>query len=397
MKILHINTASGRGGSSVSVELLHQELKNRTNTSSKLLVGFDSSQDYTDVIEISSKFWRLVNIAINRLTGLDSIWYPCVSKNKLKTWIDWADLVHIHNLHGYFFPLRFLKLLQHKPVIWTLRDYWLITGRCAYFKSCRQWTGGCGKCPDRKAYPRTWLIDLSRWMLRRKKTHLSQLKNITLVAISRQLHDIIGQSYLRKYHSVVIYNAIQLQNIEVPKGNHKHTIAFCSLYLNDEIKGYRKFIDILKQLSHKDMYRVVFFGHRLPTRDKSGLKNGGFEVIEHGYVKSRREVAILLCSAHLFVSTSLDEAFGKTTVEALACGVPVMCFDIPIMREIGGQYALYSPAFDVEAFARNIDRFFHTPYPYPAEELQRYAKNFSVSRMTQAYIDLYQRILANRL
>ena len=58
------------------------------------------------------------------------------------------DIVHIHNVHGYFlhYPLlcRFLAE-RGKPVIWTVHDCWLFTGHCYHYSAagCRRWQTGC--------------------------------------------------------------------------------------------------------------------------------------------------------------------------------------------------------------------------------------------------------------
>lgn len=48
---------------------------------------------------------------------------------------------------------------------------------------------------------------------------------------------------------------------------------------------------------------------------------------------------------------SLYEGFGLPAVEAMAWGVPLLLSDIPVLREVGGDAALYAPADDVDAWA----------------------------------------------
>ena len=45
------------------------------------------------------------------------------------------------------------------------------------------------------------------------------------------------------------------------------------------------------------------------------------------------------------------EGFGLPVAEALACGAPLLASDIPVLREVGGDAAVYRPVGDVPAWA----------------------------------------------
>ena len=64
------------------------------------------------------------------------------------------DIVHIHNIHGYFlnYPVLFEYLSKSGiPVVWTVHDCWLYTGHCYYYSyiQCNKWESGCGDCPHK--------------------------------------------------------------------------------------------------------------------------------------------------------------------------------------------------------------------------------------------------------
>ena len=58
------------------------------------------------------------------------------------------DVIHLHNLHGYYLNVEvlfnYLKTSQI-PVVWTLHDCWPFTGHCTYFDyvNCFRWQTGC--------------------------------------------------------------------------------------------------------------------------------------------------------------------------------------------------------------------------------------------------------------
>lgn len=65
--------------------------------------------------------------------------------------------------------------------------------------------------------------------------------------------------------------------------------------------------------------------------------------------------------ADVVVLPSRYEGFGFPVVEAMACGTPVLCNDIPVLREVGGDAALYANAEDPAGFASALRRLLDDP------------------------------------
>ncbi|MEA2194126.1 MAG: hypothetical protein QOG42_560 [Solirubrobacteraceae bacterium] len=59
-------------------------------------------------------------------------------------------------------------------------------------------------------------------------------------------------------------------------------------------------------------------------------------------------LAAIYSGAHALVFPSDDEGVGLPTVEALACGTPVVATDIPVLREVLGDRATFVDAGDLE-------------------------------------------------
>jgi len=59
------------------------------------------------------------------------------------------------------------------------------------------------------------------------------------------------------------------------------------------------------------------------------------------------DLAAILTGARALVFPSDDEGYGLPPVEALACGTPVVCTDVPALREVLGDRATYVPFGDL--------------------------------------------------
>jgi glycosyltransferase involved in cell wall biosynthesis len=70
----------------------------------------------------------------------------------------------------------------------------------------------------------------------------------------------------------------------------------------------------------------------------------------------RDELLQLYARAQAFVYPSTFEGFGMPVLEAMAAGIPVACSDIPPLREVAGEAALFFDPTDEDAIAIALDR-----------------------------------------
>lgn len=87
------------------------------------------------------------------------------------------DIVHLHNIHGYYLDVDslFKYLKQSKRnVVWTLHDCWAMTGHCSHFTmaQCEQWKTHCSHCIQKKEYPACYGISNANKNFERKKRPL---------------------------------------------------------------------------------------------------------------------------------------------------------------------------------------------------------------------------------
>jgi glycosyltransferase involved in cell wall biosynthesis len=75
-----------------------------------------------------------------------------------------------------------------------------------------------------------------------------------------------------------------------------------------------------------------------------------------GYV-SDEQLALLYQNAQAFVFPTLSEGFGLPGLEAMSLGCPVLCSDIPVLKEIYGQAAEYFDPSKPKDIAQKIVDF----------------------------------------
>ncbi|WP_106849580.1 glycosyltransferase family 1 protein [Blastococcus sp. Marseille-P5729] len=89
---------------------------------------------------------------------------------------------------------------------------------------------------------------------------------------------------------------------------------------------------------------------------------------------------------------SLEEGFGLPTIEALACGVPVLASDIAVFREVLDDQATLVDPLEVESIAAGIDQLVREPQGTATSRRER-AAGFSWTQCAVRTYAAYQRAL----
>lgn len=250
------------------------------------------------------------------------------------------DVVHLHNPHDSFLGIRDIQTIQKQcPIVWTLHDFWALTGHCAFPVGCEdRWKEGCIHCEHLNNYPRI-RTDVSSRLFQEKEIYLTG-QGIHYAVPSEWMKDCFLESYLRKETCSVIYNSLPVSEWKVLEKEHlrekygmqegKFVLAFVAADLKIPQKGMARLLEVLKGLD-PDRFSLVMAG-KCSEEWKEALQ--AFEVLDFGYVKEQTKMNEFYALADLLVNPSTYETFGLVNIEAMASGTPVAAFDVCVMPEV---------------------------------------------------------------
>lgn len=252
------------------------------------------------------------------------------------------DVIQLHNIHGYYLNLKVLfKYLKkcNKKIVWTLHDCWAFTGHCTHFTypKCDMWKNGCnGECIRKQDYPSSNLKSNAEKNYKLKKELFSGIDNLTIVTPSQWLKELVKQSFLKDYNVEVINNGIDL-NVFKPTNTidirrkysiqKEKKIILGAASVWNERKGLEDFIK-LSEVLEKD-YIIVLVG-----LNKKQIKQLPSNIIGIERTENINELANLYTQADVFFNPSKEETFSLVTVEAMACGTPVVAYDYSAPSEL---------------------------------------------------------------
>jgi glycosyltransferase involved in cell wall biosynthesis len=319
------------------------------------------------------------------------------------------DMIHAHNLHGWYFDLNYLaRLSQQIPVGITLHDEWLLTGHCSYSFDCLRWEKGCGHCPYLDTYPaiardgtaHTW----------KHKHQIYQKAHFFITTPSQWLMDRVKRSMLASFQSQIIPYGIDL-SIYHPADRQA---ARAALDLPQDTTVLLFVANHLKTSQFKDfaiLQQVIArLALQIPPKSKLMLLTLGNEAsdVQPGHIPVRHlpyepdpvNVARFYQAADIFLHPARVDNFPLTIMETMACGTPVIASAVGGIPEqiIHGKTGYLAPAGDAEAFANQIQDLItdhdkcKVMGDYAASEA---ARRFDLSRQTTAYLDWYQDIITN--
>ena len=184
---------------------------------------------------------------------------------------------------------------------------------------------------------------------------------------------------------------------------NKFTISENYILCVSVLKPTKNIVGLLKAFKvYKDKYKgdlqlVIVgskgWGYKHVERAYNELEFSKGEVVFLGYVE-KDDLPKLYSGARFFVLLSLDEGFGFPVLEAMACGTPVICSDIPALREVGEDAVKYVCPTDPQVVAQAIHKIDGNDADIQAriEKGLKQASKFSWKKSNLEILDFMERL-----
>ncbi len=351
---------------------------------------------------VSSCFEEKIHAAFSLLLDAHGL-ASTIGTKRLVKWIEKIkpDVIHLHNIHGYYLNYKVLfeyLATLNTPIIWTLHDFWVITGHCAHFDyiGCNKWKTECNNCPQRGTYPKSLFLDKSKRNFNVKKKYFTSVQNMTITPVSKWVGKLVAESFLGSYPIQPIYNGIDTEIFKKTKSDLRKRLGLEGKFVMVAVaapwyplKGMNDYFELSKHLAAD--FQIIMIGLK-PEQIKQ-LPEG---IIGIEKTQNQEELAAYYSMADVVLNLSYQETFGMTTVEGLSCGTPGIVYNKTASPE------LVTPDTGRVIEAGNISELLNAIYEiknigksaFSKACRERVLTYFDKDKQFNKYIELYERLIA---
>lgn len=398
MKVLQINAVNNYGSTGRNCAEIAQFLEENNNV---CITAYSVGKSTKNSVKISSTFEQKMHSLLSRIFGLQGYFSP-ISTYKLKKYIMKfrPDVVHLNNMHASYINIKELLLFLGKnkiPVVVTLHDCWLFTGKCTHYKriECYKWIYGCNNCPQLKEDHKSWFFDHTKKMWDDKYLGFRSIEKLAVIGVSDWITNEARKSVFFE-HALLherIYNWVNLETFYYRENNLKSSLCILGKKVVlgvasvwNEKKGLSVFLNLAKRFGNDCV--VVLIG-------KMPQSKHGANVVTIGAVSNERELADYYSIADVFLQLSQEETFGKVVAESLACGTPVITNKYTANPElIDSTCGIVLEDSDIESIYSACKSIFEKGKGfYQANCVDRAKKWFSAEKNIPRYVEVYLKML----
>lgn len=362
MKNVAIINNGDRGSTGNIAKNLHRDLKNK-GFNSYLCYGRGEYSNSDDAYKTDSDWELKCHAMMTRISGRQGFYSKRATSRLLAKFDEWKiDTVFIVCIHGYY--INETKLYEYIAnhnirLVHIMIDEYAYTGKCAYCDGCERYRVGCGKCPHKKDYPSSILLDGSKAVFNAKRQSYSRLKNAIFVGPQFVVEQAHKSPLFMNLKTEILDEAVDMEvfcprevgNLRKSLGIDPNKIIIVSVVPYDggdnDRKGGRYFIELAKLLERDDRFVFVHVGYKCKNAEQ--LPSNFIPV---GFINDLNLLAEYFSLGDMFVFPSLLDTMPNACLDALSCGTPLLCFKISGMPYVANdEVGTFVEARNVEALA----------------------------------------------
>lgn len=399
MNILHLSTSDGGGAGGAAMRIHNCLLNYAPEVNSKALVVWKKQNQVDELYSIRDSYKGLSKYQLQFIDYLTFLLEHKILHNKVNYWgilfqhywsfyhpenhslvQDWADVIHLHYVNRYIhFPTFFKK--TKKPLVWSFHDMTPFTGGNSYEM------GGIAKY--RQQYDE--FLDYKRNAIEKNEVFgiasspTFYEKSITEYKTFEPNHCTVTDFPLET-NVFKIYDAVKCRDhLELPR--NVKIILFVCADIREERKGFKFLLKNFNILFDKDIHIAVVGNN---TDDIPHHEN----IHSLGYIGAPTELAKIYSAVDVFVTPAIEEAFGLTTTESIACGTPVVAFNTAgaLAQIVDGENGVLCEEMSSTALLNGINKAFSTTWS--RQEIGTKAQErFNAVFKAKEYVDYYQYVV----
>lgn len=350
MKVAILSSASG-GGAGIAAYRIYEAIKEHQSENCDVdFIDMNTLGRVHDSVSPPESATNGVNSNTHYTADFASF-----SREHVVRMLSQYDALNIHWC-SYLLSISEIHALANRGVkiVFTLHDFYYLTGGCHYPSTCKQYLETCRLCPQVNVAKMSQKDVEAAHKLKRE---IFGYDNVTLVAPSKYIVDKAVKSQI-----VPRERAFTIRNAYEPiEGKHKTVRSDSKLHLliiADSFYEIRKqlqlAVDALKKLATLDSNAarnfVIHLAGRLDNEVVLQLKPFNYEIINHGHISDHDEIVDVYCQCDYLLTPSLDDNWPNILVESSAYGViPIVgpghgCEEFVKSMKMGYIFSKYEPS-----------------------------------------------------
>ena len=248
---------------------LYESINAINGNQAAVCFGRGEKENDPNVHRISPKGEVIFHALMSRITGLNGFFSPIATwrfKNIIKKFQ--PDIVHIHEIHGYYINinsiLKYLKKKNIKTVMTLHCEYMYLAKGCGKFNGIKK--------TMKNEYPKSWIFDNSHFLAKKYEKLFDNFENIIFTTPSDWLKKRAQESFLKTKKFLTIHNGTNIDKIFYPRNTdllrqklglkNKRILLAVADDIMSENKGGLKILELARRLEYKEDIVFILVGFK---------------------------------------------------------------------------------------------------------------------------------------